>query len=274
MAQGHWTLENINWDAFRADRVTPNFLAIAKTASLVEHNGLHYADYLYKVFPDNPELKEAITEWAREEVQHGVALGKWAEMADPSFNFKAAFAQFSNEYKLPLDAEGSVRGSQAGELIARCIVETGTSSFYTAIADTCEEPVLQQIARKIAADEHRHYKLFYTYMKPYQEQEKLSKLSRLKIVIDRIKESSDDELCMAYHIANKVAGTYDKKKAEKAYSELTTPLFQPQIVRKVVTMALKPTGFNPQGLLSHLFIFMFRTWLQFKQRPNEQKVTS
>ncbi|MEQ8266944.1 MAG: hypothetical protein RH982_07095 [Parvibaculum sp.] len=34
---------------------------------------------------------------------------------------------------IPLDAVQSVRGSRGGELIARCVVESGTSSCYTAI---------------------------------------------------------------------------------------------------------------------------------------------
>ena len=46
-------------------------------------------------------------------------------------------------------------------MIARCVVESGTSSYYSAIRDATEEPVLQEIAGRIAADEYRHYKLFY-----------------------------------------------------------------------------------------------------------------
>jgi len=55
-----------------------------------------------------------------------------------------------------------VRGSRSGELIARCVVETGTSSYYTAIADATDEPLLKTYAGHIASDELRHYKLFYT----------------------------------------------------------------------------------------------------------------
>ena len=57
----------------------------------------------------------------------------------------AAFARFRAGYKLPLDATASVRGSQAGEMMARCIVETGTSSYYSALEDATDEPVLKQI---------------------------------------------------------------------------------------------------------------------------------
>ena len=58
----------------------------------------------------------------------------------------------------------SSRGSRCGELVARCIVETGTSSYDTALMDAVEEPVLKEICRNIAADELRHYKLFYDHV--------------------------------------------------------------------------------------------------------------
>ncbi len=72
---------------------------------------------------------------------------------------------FAPAIKLPLDASSSVRGSQAGEMMARRIVETGTSSYYSALKDATEEPVLKQVCAKIAADEFRHYKLFYEHLR-------------------------------------------------------------------------------------------------------------
>ena len=36
----------------------------------------------------------AVDTWANEEVQHGMALGRWAHLADPAWDFEAAFARF------------------------------------------------------------------------------------------------------------------------------------------------------------------------------------
>ena len=58
----------------------------------------------------------------------------------------------------------SRRGSRAGELVARCVVEIGTSAYYTALREAAQEPVLQEICRHIAADELRHYRLFYKHL--------------------------------------------------------------------------------------------------------------
>ena len=43
---------------------------------------------------------QAVDTWANEEVQHGMALGRWAQLADPAWDFEAAFARFRAGYKL------------------------------------------------------------------------------------------------------------------------------------------------------------------------------
>src|SRR5215472_4369166 len=156
----HWTLDDIAWDRFDASKVDADLLRIVKAASLVEHNGGDYAVYLENVFAGDDEFRTAARAWAKEEVQHGCALQHWAELADLAWNFAAAFRRFNDGFKLPLSATKSVRGTRTGELIARCIVETGTSSYYAALSEAAAEPVLKQICTRISADELRHYKLF------------------------------------------------------------------------------------------------------------------
>src|SRR6201999_1885886 len=101
-------------------------------------------------------------------------------------------------------AEGeteSVRGSRRGEMIARCVVESGPSSYYAAIRDATDEPVLKEIAGRISSDEYRHYKLFYEVLQNQNEPE-LSFLKRLWVAVGRVNESNDDELAYAYYCAN------------------------------------------------------------------------
>ena len=110
-----------------------NMLATVKAAALVEYNAPDYVTYLKRVFAGaGAETIAAIEQWGREEAQHGRALGRWAEMADPSFKLEEAFARFRKGYT-PAHINGveetSVRGSRRGEMIARCVVESGTSSY-------------------------------------------------------------------------------------------------------------------------------------------------
>src|SRR3546814_8860595 len=80
-----------------------------------------------------------------EERQHGQALGRWSALADPSFDFEPRFAMFREGFRPDVDATESIRGSRAGELVARCMVEVGTSSYYRALGDAATEPALKAI---------------------------------------------------------------------------------------------------------------------------------
>jgi rubrerythrin len=184
-----------------------------------------------------------------EEVQHGEAMGQWAERADPSFNFESAVARYTAGYRVNVNAAKSIRGSHVGELIARCIVETGTSSYYTALADATDEPVLKTICRNIAADELRHYKLFYDHLKRYLASEELSRLQRLKIGLSRMQESEDDELAYAFFAANAPANaTYDRPAYTSAYMIRAYPFYRRNHVERVVAMVFKACGFKPHTI--------------------------
>jgi rubrerythrin len=248
----HWTLDDIDWAAFDRSKVDPDIVQIIKAASLVEQNGRDYATYLGNVFHDDPEFRAAAHSWAEEEVQHGQALKRWAQLADPRWDFDAAFTLFTTEFKLPLDAHTSVRGTRTGELISRCIVETGTSSYYTALAEASSEPVLVQLCRKIAADELRHYKLFYTHMQRYQDREGLGVFGRLRAGLGRIVESHDDELACAYHAANAPTHPYDRRTYARAYSRRAYGIYRGRHVDRGISMVFKAVGLNPQGRLQRL----------------------
>ncbi len=255
----HWTLADIAWDRFDATKVDPDLLRIVKAASLVEHNGGDYAIYLENVFQGDAEFQQAARDWAQEEVQHGQALQRWAELADPAWDFKGAFQRFNDGFKLPLDATTSVRGTRTAELIARCIVETGTSSYYTALADAAGEPVLKQICAKIAADELRHYKLFYTHMKRYQAKEQLGFWGRLRTGLGRILESEDDELACAYWAANATAPHYERKPNSRAYARRAYAVYQPHHVERGIAMVMKACGLSAQGRL-HSWLSRLAGW--------------
>ena len=250
-----WTLDDIHWDRFDPTKVEPALLAAVKSASLVEFNSDAYVNYLKRVFRDAGERTLAdIERWGQEENQHGLALGRWGELADPSFDFRSAFARFQAGYRpqhFEAEQQGSVRGSRRGEMIARCVVESGTSSFYSAIRDATDEPVLKEIAGRIAADEFRHYKLFYETLRAQDEPE-LSWWKRLKVAVGRVNESSDDELAYAYYCANiSVADAahipYDRRRFAGAYNATAMRLYRRHHIGKLVQMVAKAIGANPQG---------------------------
>jgi hypothetical protein len=247
-----WTLDEVPWDTFDGAEVDPGLLAAVKAAALVEHNGLDYEAYLHKVFHDDPEFRDAASAWAGEEVRHGEALARWAAMADPGFDFAASFRRFRAGYSLPLDVDGSVRGSRAGELVARCVVECGTSSFYSALRDATREPLLKDICGRLAADEFRHYKLFYTHLQRYLEREDVGPWRRLWVALERILERDDDELSFAYYCGNDLAEPYDRRACARAYQRRAFSAYRPGHVQRGLRMLLKAAGMAPRGLLGRV----------------------
>ena len=268
----NWTLESIDWDRFDASKVDSEILRNIKAAAMVERNGADYGIYLSRVFADEPAFIDEVAGWVAEEVQHGMALGRWAQLADPAWDFDAAFARFRAGYQLPLDVARSVRGSQAGEMMARCIVETGTSSYYSALKDATEEPVLKQVCQKIAADEFRHYKLFYEHLNRCLERDRLSRLRRLWIGWTRVAESEDDELAYAYFAANALPdAVYDRTRATDAYARRAFPLYRPDHIQLAIAMGLKAVGLRPQGWLNRV---MTRASLWFIGRRSRRLIAA
>ncbi|HYM73855.1 MAG TPA: ferritin-like domain-containing protein, partial [Stellaceae bacterium] len=89
---GSWTLDDIPWHRFDPTRLDPEITRIVKAASLVEYNGGAYAHHLCRVFAGDV-FQDSARRWGAEEIQHGEALARWARLADPDFDFTAAFAR-------------------------------------------------------------------------------------------------------------------------------------------------------------------------------------
>ena len=247
----HWRIEQVAWDRFDPSKFDPDVVPLVKAAAVVERNGDDYARYLNHVFADDPDFQRATDNWAVEEVQHGDTLGRWAELADPGWDYAAAFERYRAGYRINTEASASIRGSRTGELIARCSVETGTSSYYTALAEATEEPVLRQVCKLIAADEYRHFKLFYDHMKRYLAREDLSFLQRLRVAAGRIGETEDDELAFAFHCSNDRPGIrYEHGRCATAYMGTAMGFYRYRHIERGMGMVFKAVGLEPRGRLS------------------------
>jgi rubrerythrin len=263
-------LDSIPWDRFDRSKVTADVLTVIKTAAMVERNGADYGRYLANVFADDAAFCEAAAAWSKEEEQHGLALGRWAELADPTFRLDERFARFTEMYRIPIDVTASVRGSRAAELCARCVVETGTSSLYSALRDATDEPVLKAICKNIAADEFRHYRLFYVNMERMLAQDGVransfaSRWQRLKTAFTRFRETEDDEIASAYHAGNSLTTPYDRAAANAAYSGRVFGLYRKHHVRRAGHMFAQAAGLNPEGFLAKLVTGFL--WLVIERR--------
>lgn len=265
MANKHWTLDDIPWDRLDRSKVDPDQLKIIKAAAMVEFNATDYVAYLENVFADDEVFLEAARAWGVEETQHGEALGQWASRVDPDFDFAKRFADFRAGFRPDIDADASVRGSRSGELVARCMVEVGTSSYYSALGDATDEPALEFICRKIAADELRHYKLFYDHLKRYLNSEGLNRFQRLKVALGRITETEDDELSYAYYAANNEGEPYDRETANRDYMRRALPYYKDLHIDRALAMVFKAVGLKPHTPLYRTTSFGAK-WLKGRQQ--------
>jgi rubrerythrin len=247
---GRWMLDEIPWDRFDRSSLGPEIIKLVKAASLVEYNGGAYAHHLCRIFDDDPDFQRNARRWGAEEIQHGRALARWAELADPEFNFELAFDRFKAGYQVDFDCEVSRRGSRSGEMIARCMVEVGTSSYYSALRDAVQEPVLKEICRNIAADEIRHYKLFYSNLMHCLEGERIGLWRRFRIAAGRIAESEDDELAYAYYAANETQWPYERRCYKRAYARRAYGLCRERHVAHGMVLIFKVVGLSPHGVLA------------------------
>jgi rubrerythrin len=253
-----WTLDDVSWDLFDPAAVDPSLLAAVKAAALVEYNAPDYVIYLKRIFNSaGAETLGAIDQWGKEESQHGKALAHWAQLADPSFDLEQTFARFRKGYQpdhFKNEDATSIRGSRRGEMIARCVVESGTSSYYSAVRDFTEEPVLKEVAGRIAADEYRHYKLFYDTLHAQNEPE-LSFWRKLLVAIGRVNESDDDELAYACYCASvpperEAVEPYSRKKYSRIAYQRSLMVYRRRHIDKLAQMVSKAIGAQPHGKLS------------------------
>ena len=267
-----WTLDDIPWTRIDPAAVDPDLLAVVKTAALVEANAADYVAYLNGVFADDPAFLAEVARWGVEEEQHGAALGRWAERADPGFDFARALADFRAGFRVPQGVSQSVRGSRTGELVARQVVETGTSSFYSAIRDATAEPVLKAIAGRIAADEFAHYRLFATHFARYHARAPLPLATRLKVAATRFSEAEDDELGWAWFAANVLphdrSATYRSQVYTRAYSRRAVRLYRRRHVDNGVRMLLRAVALPPSGWLFRLAAASLWRMLQLRVRAS------
>ena len=251
-----WKYEDIKWSLFDPTKVNPKILALIKAGSVIEHNGSDYGRYLKNVFKGDSLLEKEIENWSLDEVKHGKVLGAWIKLAEPSFDFEERFKAYVDGFPINVEAKESIRGSRASELLTRCMIEIGTTSFYTVIKDASNEPLLKEICRKIAADEFRHYKLFYTHLQRYQAQEKLNFFRRFMVTFNRLNENQDDELPFAYYIANKGKVPYSREYYTKVYSQAVYSLYGKRHIDQGMTLFCKAIGVSPGGILKKLMKFL------------------
>lgn len=245
----HWRLEDIDFTKVDRDLIKDDdmmFYALA-CASFVEILAELYSDNLIEHFRGNQEVCTWLERhWQHEELQHGRALKAYVKAVWPAFDWETAHASFVTEYSALCTTE-QLETVRALEMVARCVVETGTTTMYRAFHHYVKEPVLLQLLNNIRADEASHYAHFRDYFEAYNQRERLGMWAVTGAIWRRIREIGNEDSYIAFkHVyAGRFPGQpFDKaawqhyNKTIRAYARHHYPYSMAiKMILKVVPMA-------------------------------------
>jgi rubrerythrin len=245
-----WRVEDLDFSRVQRERIRhdADMLPLLAASSFIEIASDTYASNLAEYFEGDAEVVTWLSEhWEKEEIQHGRALRAYVNHVWPEFDWQAAYDAFFAEYSL-LCTVDEFEPSRGLEMVARCVVETGTSTFYRAVHALTDEPVLQELVTHIRADEVRHYKHFFRYFNRYNA---LEHNSRRRIVVAlgrRLIEArnSDAEIGLwhAFHQSNPEQWR-DGAAFKALVARVNKRVRRQYPVQQAVKMLLKPLHLPP-----------------------------
>jgi rubrerythrin len=195
-----WRLADIDFDAVDVASVRDDeflFVTLA-SASFVEILAETYSDNLIEHFRGDTEVTGWLDEvWRNEEMQHGRALKKYVQIVWPEFEWESAYQAFRIEYGALCTVE-QLEAQRALELVARCVVETGTSTFYRAVQDYVREPVLRRLAGQIKTDEISHYAHFRRFFESSNAAERHGAGAVMATIWRRVREVRGEDAYIAF----------------------------------------------------------------------------
>ena len=242
---------DIDYDSINKEKVKENhFLFYLLTiASFIEITSETYADNLSEYYEDNQEALNWLNEtWKAEEVQHGKALRAYVQHVWGDFPWQKAYDRFLQLY-LPLCNTDSFQSTRGLEMVARMIVETGTSTMYRAFeayAKSFDEPVLANLTYNIYRDEVNHYSYFDKYFKYYNESESLGRKEILGVIVQRLKDASSEDIEMGFQSIYETEhnGFYSHAAYDGFKKELNILAKEHYPYNMAIKMSMSPLGLN------------------------------
>jgi len=201
-----WRLEDIDLASIQHDKVRDDEMLfyLLVSSSFIETASDLYTRNLSEYYAGDDDLLDWLgRHWEHEELQHGRALRTYVQAVWPEFDWDAANRAFFQDYSARCTL-GEFEPTRGLELAARCMVETGTATFYRTIYAYTDEPVLKTIAGHIKSDEVRHYSHFWRFFNLYRGRERVSRWRILYAVLKRVAEARNDDGLIAYQHAFRV----------------------------------------------------------------------
>ena len=251
-----WRVEDIDFSAIEHARIVDNepLFYLLVSASFVESGSDLYTRNLVDHYADYPAIAAWLRDrWEPEELQHGRAFAAYVQAAWPGFPWQAGFDSFMADYGALCTTE-ALEADRVLELAARCVVETGTTSYYQTLRALSDEPVLRTLLGHIRADEVGHYKHFLAYFKQLRNAQPAPRWRVARVLARRLQEirDSDSDIALRHVWAHKGALFPHGAVSAEDVAARVYPLISRQLpARQAVRMLLKPMAL-PHWLESRL----------------------
>ncbi|MEO6147377.1 MAG: ferritin-like domain-containing protein [Sulfuriferula sp.] len=194
-----WSIDQIDFDHIAHDRIVNEdtwFYVLAAASFVESFSDLFTHNLLDHMQGDTEACLWLRERWEPEEMQHGRALRRYVETVWPAFDWQAAFDGFQVDYR-PYCKPELLEPTRALEMVARCVVETGTSGLYGLLQQISPEPVLATLVGHIRNDEVGHYKYFYQFYLRYREAEQPSRWQVARVLRERLGEIGQEDAYLA-----------------------------------------------------------------------------
>ncbi|MDB6060804.1 MAG: ferritin-like protein [Verrucomicrobiaceae bacterium] len=245
-----WAMSDIAYDQIELEKVKSDevlFFVLA-SASLIESGSDMYTSVLVDYFGDSDVANWLTGQWEHEELQHGESLRKYVESVWPEFDWAATYQSFFDEYS-GYCTVNQFEPTPTLELVARCVVETGTAALYRALEDYTDEPILKLLAGNIRRDEVRHYKNFNRFFNQYNREAGHGRWPIFKALARRLAElRNEDSDCALRHIfEHRYPGvgtdTDQFKRISRAARSLVLKNITPDMMVKMFLQPLQLPGY-------------------------------
>jgi hypothetical protein len=246
----HWSLDDIPWGDIERDAVhrSDAWFYMLAAASLMESATDLYTRNLIDYFAEDDEITLWLEHyWLREELQHGRALRRYVETAWPEFPWERVRSDFVEEFQPFCD--DALEAAHGLEMASRCVVETGTASFYTCLSRASPDPVLRLLTRRIAEDEIRHYKHFFRFFCKYREIERPTRRDVAPALWRRLRMTGgEDRLVVLKHVyaARQPARPFDAEIYRQVQNQCRAVMRPHFPTEMSVRMLLKPLALGPR----------------------------